>query len=100
MRDEIDFSKGRRIRDVPELARFQDALLKGKTRITIMLDNDVLEAFRARADAEGRGYQTAINAALRECLDADNAPVTVATLRKELRKALKPGRKPAPDARG
>ncbi len=55
-----------------------------------MLDDDVIEAFRARADAEGRGYQTAINAALRAALNADNAPVTVATLRRELRKALKP----------
>jgi uncharacterized protein (DUF4415 family) len=91
MRDEYDFSSARSIRDVPELAKLQDALLKGKTRITIMLDNDVLEAFRARAEAEGRGYQTAINAALRESLDANNAPVTVASLRRELRKALKPG---------
>ena len=95
MRDEYDFSKAKSIRDIPELARFQDALLKGKTRITILLDNEVLEAFRARADAEGRGYQTLINAALRDSLNAENAPVTVATLRKELRKALKPGRKPA-----
>ena len=89
MRDEYDFSKARRIRDVPELAKLQDALVKGKTRITIMLDNDVLEAFRARGEAEGRGYQTAINSALRESLKADNAPVTLATLRKELRRALK-----------
>ena len=36
-----------------------------------------------------RDYQAAINAALRASLDADSAPVTVATLRKELRKALK-----------
>ena len=95
MRDEYDLTNAKSIRDIPELARFQDALLKGKTRITILLDNEVLETFRARAEKEGRGYQTLINAALRESLDADNAPVTVATLRKELRKALKPGRKPA-----
>ena len=80
MRDEYDFSRARR-----------GAVLAspGKTRITIMIDDDVIEAFRARAEAEGRGYQTAINAALRAALDADNAPVTVATLRRELRKALK-----------
>lgn len=93
MKDEYDFSNARRIRDVPELARMQDALLKGKTRITIMLDNDLLEAFRARADQEGQGYQTLINAALRAALDADNAPVTVAVLRRELRKALKSGKR-------
>lgn len=85
MRDEYDFSKAKRAKDVPHLAKLQ----AGKTRITIMLDDDVIEAFRARAEAEGRGYQTAINAALRAALDADNAPVTVATLRRELRKALK-----------
>jgi uncharacterized protein (DUF4415 family) len=90
MRDEYDFSKAKRVKDVPHLAKLQAALNQGKTRITIMLDDDVIEAFRARAEAEGRGYQTAINAALRAALDADNAPVTVAALRRELRKALKP----------
>jgi uncharacterized protein (DUF4415 family) len=34
-------------------------------RITIHLDDDVIEAFRERADAAGRGYQTTINEALR-----------------------------------
>jgi uncharacterized protein (DUF4415 family) len=90
MRNEYDFSKAKRARDIPHLAKLQAASGVGKTRITIMLDDDVIEAFRARAYAEGRGYQTAINAALRAALDADNAPVTVATLRRELRKALKP----------
>ena len=89
MRDEYDFSKAKRAKDVPHLAKLQAAVNTGKTRITIMLDDDVIEAFRARAEAEGRGYQTAINAALRAALDADNAPVTVAALRRELRKALK-----------
>lgn len=89
MRNEYDFSKARRARDIPHLAKLQAASSAGKTRITIMLDDDVIEAFRARAEAEGRGYQTAINAALRAALDADNAPVTVAALRRELRKALK-----------
>ena len=85
MRSEYDFSKAKRAKDVPHLQK----LNAGKTRITIMLDNDVIDAFRSRAEAEGRGYQTAINEALRAALDADAAPVTVATLRRELRKALK-----------
>ncbi|TAN07344.1 MAG: CopG family transcriptional regulator [Rhodanobacteraceae bacterium] len=80
MRSEYDFSNAKR---GPVIAS------PGKTRITIMLDNDVLDAFRERAEAEGRGYQTAINEALRNAIDADAAPVTVATLRKELRRALK-----------
>lgn len=39
----------------------------GKTRITIYVDTDVLDAFRTAADREGRGrgYQTVINEALR-----------------------------------
>jgi len=80
MRDEYDFSRAQRGAVIAS---------PGKTRITIMLDNDVLEAFRQRAEAEGRGYQTAINQALRAALDADQAPITVAILRRELKKALK-----------
>ena len=41
---------------------------RGKTRITIHIDDEVLEAFRQRADTAGRGYQTMINEALREHL--------------------------------
>lgn len=85
MRSEYDFSNAKRAKDIPHLARMQ----QGKTRITIMLDDDVLEAFRARAEAEGRGYQTAINEALRNAMHADAAPVTVAALRRELKRALK-----------
>ncbi len=92
MRSEYDFSKAKRAADVPHLAKLQAAANKGKTRITIMLDNDVLSAFRARAEAEGRGYQTVINEALRAAIADGNAPLTVATLRAELRKALKAGK--------
>lgn len=41
----------------------------GKTRITIMLDDAVLQAYRARAGT--RGYQTLINETLRRGLQAD-----------------------------
>lgn len=88
MRSEYDFSKAKRAKDVPHLARLQ-AGMKGKTRITIMLDNDVIDAFRVRAAKEGRGYQTAINEALRAAINADAAPVTVDALRRELKRALK-----------
>ena len=40
----------------------------GKQRITIMLDSDILAAFRERAAGTGRGYQTLINEALRDSL--------------------------------
>jgi hypothetical protein len=60
----------------------------GKTRITIMLDNDVIEAFRSRAEAKGIGYQTAINEALRAAIGNDEAPLTARTLRQILRQEL------------
>ena len=86
MRKEYDFSKGRRAKDVPHLARLQ-AEAKGKTRITIMLDNDLLMTFRAKAEAEGIGYQTLINQKLRGV--AGTSPVDEATLRRVLREELK-----------
>ena len=51
MRKEYDFSGAR-----------QGAVIKqpGKTRITIYLDDDVLQAFRERAEAIVRGYPTMI----------------------------------------
>ena len=58
----------------------------GKTRVTIMLDDDLIEAFRARAEAAGQGYQTMINAALRAAIDPEAASVTVGTLRAVLKK--------------
>lgn len=86
MREEYDFSKGQRAKDIPHLARLQEEH-QGKSRITIMLDNDVLLAFRSRADAEGIGYQTLINQTLREALGA--RPVDEETLRRVLREELK-----------
>jgi len=46
---------------------------KRKTRITIYLDDEVLDAFRSRAELTGTGYQTLINAALRTRLAAQEA---------------------------
>ena len=88
MRKQYDFSKAKRAKDVPHLARLQ-AAAKGKTRITIMLDNDLLMTFRAKAEAEGIGYQTLINQKLRGV--AGTSPVDEATLRRVLREELKLG---------
>ncbi len=88
MRRQYDFSKSKRAKDVPHLARLQ-ADAKGKTRITIMLDNDLLMTFRAKADAEGVGYQTLINQTSRGV--AGTSPVDEATLRRVLREELKAG---------
>ena len=80
MRDEYDFDKGKRGAIIAS---------PGKTRITIMLDDDVIEAFRERAERAGSGYQTLINAALREAVSsATEKPLTVAMLRRVLREEL------------
>lgn len=88
MPKEHDFSKAKRARDVPHLAKLQSQA-RGKTRITIMLDNDLLMTFRAKAEAEGIGYQTLINRTLREAMAS--GPVDEATLRRVLREELKTG---------
>ncbi|MET0849157.1 MAG: BrnA antitoxin family protein [Pseudomonas sp.] len=59
MKDEYDFSNAK---------RGAVASSKGKTRITIMLDDVVIEAARVRAESEGYGYQTVINNTLRQAL--------------------------------
>lgn len=53
-----------------------------------MLDNEVIEAFRKRAEARGIGYQTAINEALRAAIQDDEAPLTALKLREILRQEL------------
>lgn len=68
MKEEYDFSKGRRgaIEPIPP----------GKTRITIRLDNDILEWFRQKVDAMGGGnYQTLINNALRQYVTEQKEPL-------------------------
>jgi len=79
MRKEYDFSRGKRGAVIPS---------PGKTRITIMLDDDVIETFRAKAEAAGRGYQTLINEALRTSLKGDDRPLTAKVMREIVREEL------------
>jgi len=83
MRKEYDFSKAKRGAVV--------APAKGKTRITIRLDDDVLEWFKNRVDEAGGGnYQSLINLALREHIRSTEEPLEKTLrriLREELRKA-------------
>ena len=79
MRKEYDFSEGK---------RGAVAAQSGKTRITIYLDDAILEEFRQRADAAGRGYQTMINDALKEYLGKSRRPIDARTLRRILREEL------------
>lgn len=61
----------------------------GKTRITIRLDDDVLEWFRNRTDSAGGGsYQTMINAALRTVMQEGQSNIEP-LLRRVLREELK-----------
>ncbi len=79
MRAEYDFSKGKRGAVIPQ---------KGKTRISIFIDNAVLDAFRARAERAGTGYQTMMNEALRRYLTETEQPVTERVLRHVLRQEI------------
>ena len=81
MRKEYDFSKGKRGPII--------ALAKGKTRITIRIDDDLLAWFKQQVNAAGGGnYQSLINAALREHMKRKSEPLE-ATLRRVLREELR-----------
>lgn len=70
-----------------ELAPLADVLPGlgiGKQRITIMLDEAVITAYKAKAG--GRGYQTLINDTLRRALDTENVKEALReVIREELR---------------
>jgi uncharacterized protein (DUF4415 family) len=79
MEKEYDFSKGKR----GPVRRS-----KGKTRITIYLDDDILDVYRRKGDKVGRGYQTLINDTLRQSIKTRSAPIDAKTLRRILREEL------------
>ena len=68
MKKEYNFSKGKRGSVIP--------VSKGKTRITIRIDDDILEWFREEVEAAGGGnYQSLINQALREYITRQQQPL-------------------------
>ena len=80
MKKEYDFSHGRRGAIVPSG--------RGKTRITIRIDDDVLQWFRDRVHRAGGGsYQTSINDALRAFIASQDSDLED-TLRRILREEL------------
>lgn len=89
MKAEYDFSNAKRAKDVPHLAKLQATAAKGKTRVTMYLDDSVLDAFRSRAQAEGKGYQTLINDTLKQSVIIQGEPVTEETLRRVIREELR-----------
>lgn len=80
MKKEYDFSRGKR-----------GAVIKtppGKTRITIRIDDDLLQWFRDQVhEAGGGNYQTLINAALREYIEGKEENLK-STLRSVVREEL------------
>ena len=87
MKAEYDLSKAKRAKDVDHLAKLQAAAAGGKTRVTMYLDDNVLAAFRLRAEAEGRGYQTLINEALKQ-VATNSTPLTEEVVRRIIREEL------------
>ncbi len=85
MKQQYDFSKGKRGRILPP-----EPEPRGKTRITIRLDEDIVDAFLKEADASGGavGYQTLINNALRQHIEG-KAPKLEDTLRRILREEIR-----------
>ena len=81
MKKEYDFSKGKRgaVMKVPGR----------KSRITIRIDDDILDWFRDRVDQAGGGnYQTLMNDALRRYIEHAEEPLE-STLRRVLREELR-----------
>ena len=85
MKRNYDFSKAKRGAVV--------AAPPGKTRITIRIDDDVLDWFRKQVhEAGGGNYQTMMNRALREYMEGQVEPFEE-TLRRVLKEVL-PGSRP------
>ena len=81
MKREYHFSKAKRapVMSVP----------KGKTRITIRLDEDVIAWFRTQVERAGGGnYQTLINDALRQYIASAREPLEE-TLRRVVREEIR-----------
>jgi len=81
MKKEYDFSQGKRGPVVKPAA--------GKTRITIRIDDEILQWFKEQANlAEGANYQTMINEALKSYINEKKEPIEK-VLRRVVREELK-----------
>jgi uncharacterized protein (DUF4415 family) len=85
MKQQYDFSKGKRGRVLPA-----EPEQRGKTRITIRLNEDVVDHFLREAGKSGGaiGYQTLINDALRQYMEG-KSPKLEDTLRRIVREEIK-----------
>ncbi len=81
MKREYDFSKGKRGPVIPT---------PGKTRITIRIDDDILDWFRAQVNNAGGGnYQTMMNAVLRRFIETQDGELEK-LVRRVIREELEP----------
>ena len=79
MKKEYDFSTARR------------GPLKtptGKTRVTMYLDDSVIESFRVKSEKLGKGYQTLINEVLRASIQKQPGLLTAEKVREIVREEL------------
>jgi uncharacterized protein (DUF4415 family) len=85
MKTKYDFSKGKRGRVLPVKPE-----QRGKMRITIRIDEDLVDHFLKEAEKSGgaAGYQTLINNALRQHVEG-KAPKLEDTLRRIVREELR-----------
>jgi uncharacterized protein (DUF4415 family) len=85
MKQRYDFSKGKRGKIAPP-----EPEPRGKTRITIRIDDDLMDHFLKEADVSGGtvGYQTLINEALRQYVTG-TAPKFEDTLRRIVREEVR-----------
>jgi uncharacterized protein (DUF4415 family) len=79
MKKVYDFRKGRRGAVLPA---------KGKTRITIFLDDAIVHHYKTLSEKTGKGYQTLINDALAERIASKEAPLTAAAVRRIVREEI------------
>jgi len=79
MKKGYDFSNGKRGAVISQT---------GKTRITIYLDDAIVERFKAQSEKTGKGYQTLINDALNSYLGVTEKALTPELVRKIVREEL------------
>jgi uncharacterized protein (DUF4415 family) len=82
MKRNDDFSRAKRGAVVP--------VPKGKTRITIRIDDEILDWFRGQVNAAGGGnYETMINNVLREHIESREVVSLEKALRRVIREELR-----------
>ena len=76
----------KRVYDFSRAKRGAVVATRGKTRITIYLDDEIVQRFKAESERTGKGYQTLINEVL--ALSKQEPPVTASQVRKIVREEL------------